>query len=250
MSATNARNTDETPLEEIARQAVKTRQLLIDAVSGLDRIIDLATKEGRTDIVNEAEKQRIAAIDAVSTFNEKVADEDDIDADVVHELAGKAKQSDKDMRELLNKLNERVGDVEKTVQDHEGRIKALEDVHPKDDDGKFVNITTFVDDRVKKGLEKTRQFVNDTAGREVWSEQQLQTKGSLVTFVATCALFTILRWLGSKVFGSDKGFLAALGWWPGFVIAGILTITVLLWQNRRSNNFHFTTAPAVREEGN
>lgn len=247
MSASAASEQNST-MEEIATQAQKARQHLTEAISGLERIIELATKEGRQDIVEEAKKQRFAAINVAKDFNEQVAGkaDDELDSEAVSELNERSVQSEHDMRALYEKLEKRVSGVEKKVDDHDKRLGAIEAVLPKDDNGKFMKISDFVDDHVNSAVEKSRQFVNDVAGRVVVSnDQPLRYRGALMAFIGVIVLYTLVRWLIGGV-----GFWAAFGWWPGFLFAGGIAIFVLMQQNRSSKqSSNSNTAPAVREEG-
>lgn len=237
-------NPNQGVLDEITSRAIEARDHLVAAIEGLDRIIALATQQGREDIVEEAKKQRIAAIHATNTFNDEIADRDvdDLNPDTVNALHQQGKQSEQDMRALYAELEKRVSGLEGRVDEHGGRLDAIEAVLPKDDNGKLMNVSTFIDNRINAALEGTRQFVNDVAGREVWAERPLRVKGAFVAFLVTVIAFTGFRWV------FVTGFWAALGWFPGFVIAGIIGVVVLLAQNfSKSNNSN--TAPAVREEG-
>ena len=111
---------------EIATIAIETRQHLISALEGLDRIIALANAASQDDIVAQARAARQPVVAAAQAFNAQGVDDDGnivvVDPIVLNAADQVAVNGQQAAEELFQELSRRVDDLEDRIQTLENRV--------------------------------------------------------------------------------------------------------------------------------
>ena len=228
---------DQQKLSQIAAKAIDCREHIIQALKGLDEIIELANKAGRDDVVRAALAAKRPVRQAAKAFNDSVdeagGDAKHIDPILIEDTDKTALRAIEELRRLYVELDRKVNDINENI--------ATWGFGPdRDDSGKPIPTKNSWADWVTGSVLETNEVLHN---KEHGVLVRLTTLENLRTNIGTDDEFSMTTFVVCTIIGMVVGMVVgliclAVGAGPTGPIGGIFIgavggATVGLWLGNR-----------------